>query len=310
MSQTILVKAGVTVADIAADLGGWGAQNDAAELIVRFIGADKRAAVDGAGESFFFRGDVVQRYAHAASAAEAPVARTTFFPDLGSGAIDAAVKWDATHAYFFRGSEVIYWDFAAVAPGHPRGRKVAGYPKTIASEWPGLAALPGGARDVTSVILWPSGNVYVFKGGDYMRMDKSGNVAAGYPRVVSTETWPGLFIDGFYGALQFGQTNKYYFFREDGYLRYDATADKVDDGYPLSCDASTWPGLTEFWSNEVRLGPVLAAERGSLTKLIHKEVRDVAVPAGARAIGVELVFRREGEGDNDASADNVSIVLR
>ncbi|MCC6809757.1 MAG: alkaline phosphatase family protein [Deltaproteobacteria bacterium] len=307
------------VADISVDLGGYAAQNDSAELVVRFVDGDKRAAVDGQSESYFFRADQVQVYAHAAASASAPVTIASQFPDLGAFAggardFDGAVKWDATHAYFFKGSEVIYWDYAAVAAGHPKGRKGIGYPKLIADEWPALSRFKGGARDIGSAIVYASGNVYFFKGEEYIRLVKAtGVTTADYPRFVSTETWTGFPIDGFYGVINFGRADKFYVFRHDGYWRFDIAADRVDDGYPLAVDAGTWPGLSLFATaaTSARLGPVLASDRGQTTKLVHRQAVGVPVPAATLQIGVELVFRREGtSGDNDGSADNVTINLR
>lgn len=54
------------------------------------------------------------------------------------------------------------------------------------------------------------------------------------------------FDDGSGGAAVYWGDNKAYFFKGSQYYRYDLSADKVDDGYPKTLSASSWPGLEKF----------------------------------------------------------------
>ena len=59
---------------------------------------------------------------------------------------------------------------------------------------------------------------------------------------------------------------------------------------------------------QVILGPVLAVDRGNQTGLLPQEAPG-AVPVGARYVTLYLTLTRLGGGDNDGSADNISLIL-
>ncbi|MFH9660193.1 hemopexin repeat-containing protein [Streptomyces sp. NPDC017248] len=86
--------------------------------------------------------------------------------------------------------------------------------------------------------------VYFFKNGQYARYDRAVDATDdGYPLPVAGN-WKKLAESGFDqpdAALNL-EDGKLYFFKADRYIRYDITADQVDDGYPLSI-ADQWPGL-------------------------------------------------------------------
>ncbi len=42
---------------------------------------------------------------------------------------------------------------------------------------------------------------------------------------------------------------KAYFFKGNQYIRYDIATDRADQGYPQPFNASTWPGVGNYWSS-------------------------------------------------------------
>lgn len=120
----------------------------------------------------------------------------------------------------------------------------SGYPRALSAGWTGLAE-HGFASPDTAIDLG-TGRLYVFKGGDYVRVDNGRNaVDSGYPLPIAGN-WPGMaeagFGDGLDAALNWG--SKAFFFKGAHYVRYDVPSDRVDDGYPLPI-AGYWPGMAE-----------------------------------------------------------------
>lgn len=146
-------------------------------------GAD--AAVNwGTGKAYFFRGSEYIRYDILLDQVDAgyPLPISTHWgnwPSTWTG-VDAAVNWNNGKAYFFRGSEYVRVDVAAKAVD-------AGYPKSIATNWPGVWS--SGIEFVTTL---PSGKAYFFKGSQYTRYDIAADHAdAGYPNLI-VGNWPGV----------------------------------------------------------------------------------------------------------------------
>lgn len=61
--------------------------------------------------------------------------------------------------------------------------------------------------------------------------------------------------------------------------------------------------------SSVSLGPVTAAQRNEVSKLLKRSV-DGTVPAGAAEVVLKLVMTRTDGSDNDGMADNLSLVLQ
>ncbi|MGJ5751252.1 hemopexin [Streptomyces puniciscabiei] len=114
---------------------------------------------------------------------------------------------------------------------------------SVPAQWTGLAGSPG------AFVWWGAGKAYAFTGGTYVRYDEPGDRAdpdylPPNPPFTVAGNWTGLPADwqsGFDTAVNWG-TGKLYFFKGDGYLRYDITADRADDGYPRPI-AGNWNGL-------------------------------------------------------------------
>ena len=98
----------------------------------------------------------------------------------------------------------------------------AGYPKTIASGWPGL---PASFQQGIDAALWreSNGKIYFFKGSQYVRFSNvSDGVDAGYPKPIAGN-WNGLpasFTSGIDAALMREDNHKIYFFKGRRYVRY------------------------------------------------------------------------------------------
>jgi len=138
-------------------------------------------------------------------------------------------------AYLIKGDHYVRYDTDT-------NRVDDGYPKTISAGWNGLAERGFGSPD-TALDLG-TGRVYVFKGGDYARVDNTSNAVDDQRPIAGN--WPGMaeagFGDGLDAAFNWG--SKAYFFKGGWYLRYDVPSDKVDDGYPLPI-ADWWPGMAD-----------------------------------------------------------------
>lgn len=153
------------------------------------------------------------------------------FPASFASGIDA-VLWSNTNQriYFFKGSEYIRVD--------PNNGWIveAGYPKSIAGNWPGF---PADFASGVDAALWsnPTQKMYFFKDSEYIRVDPSNgwNVDAGYPKPIAGN-WPGFPADFASGvdAAQWANFNqRIYFFKGTRYIRVNPSNGwSVDSGYP------------------------------------------------------------------------------
>ena len=142
-----------------------------------------------------------------------------------------------TKAYFFRSNSYVRYD-------RDDDKVDAGWPKLIADEWQGMAAV-GFASGLDAAVNWGNGKAYFFKGGKYLRYDIAGDkVDAGWPKLIADE-WQGMAAAGFASGLDavvnWGN-GKAYFFKGNKYLRYDIAGDKVDAGWPKLI-ANEWRGM-------------------------------------------------------------------
>lgn len=141
----------------------------------------------------------------------------------------AAIRWDDTKAYFFRDDSYIRYNVV-------ERRADDGYPRSIASNWPGLFA-----KDIDAAVAWSNGKAYFFKGSEYIRVDLETKKAdPGYPKPIAG-SWPGLFTKDIDAAVAW-TNGKVYFFKGSEYIRVDLVTKKADPGYPKPI-AGNWPGL-------------------------------------------------------------------
>lgn len=112
--------------------------------------------------------------------------------------IDAAVNWGNGQAYFFKDDK--YVRLTADVTSAKDKRMDAGYPKLIAGNWPGVAGT-GFETGIDAAINWGNGQVFWFKGGQYLGLQTtSKSVDPGYPVPIAIN-WPGVYDTGISAAI-------------------------------------------------------------------------------------------------------------
>lgn len=146
--------------------------------------------------------------------------------------LDAALLFDESRAYLFRGDKYVRYNVAS-------GSAEPNYPRLISSAWKGVPFRSG----FDAAVNWGNGKAYIFKGSQYLRYDLSeGSMDAGYPRPISS-AWKGMsFTGGVDAVVNFGN-GKAYFFKGNKYIRYDVESGKADAGYPKLI-SSAWKGMS------------------------------------------------------------------
>jgi len=152
--------------------------------------------------------------------------------------------------YFFKGSKYIRVTRGDTGPGSVD----SGYPQTITNwEWPS-----GFGADGIDAALYSGSKCYFFKGSQYVRVTRDGNVNAGQqdfqtPHPISEWGWPaGFGADGIDAALWSGPFT--YFFKGTQYIRVtrngDSDVGKTDSGYPQPL--SNWGFPQGFGTNGIK----------------------------------------------------------
>lgn len=83
--------------------------------------------------------------------------------------------------------------------------------------------------------------------------------------------------------------------------------DVQDDN--MTVTATFLDGAGTALGSPMQIGPVMAADRSSQTEFLPQSTTAVTVPAGARSILVTMTATRVAGSDNDAAADNLSLIL-
>ncbi len=302
---------------LSAYLGGCLGEADSAEVTARFLKGVKRAAVAAPNNKvYFFSGSQYFRCDAATIVVDGgyPKSIATYWPGLdgfagGAADFDAALEGSNGKLYFFKGDQYLRYDWNAQ-------KADAGFPKPIATSWPGLGLFKGGAKDLEAAVNWGNGKSYFFKGDEYIRYDMVADKAdAGYPRRISDSVWGelGAWPIGIDAAVSWpSDANRAYFFKQGRYIRWKKDTDeRYNSSYPKAIDATTWGGLTAWHSDAttVTIGPVTSADRTNVTGLLERKVTG-SVPPGTKQVEVEVLFRRASGAENDGTADNLSLVLK
>ncbi len=167
------------------------------------------------------------------------------FPSSFQNGVDAAVKWPHNNkVYFFKDDKYIRYNIS--------NRKVdAGYPKKIAQAWSGFPS--NFQNGVDAAITWPTNNkIYFFKGNKYLRYDTNNHsVDPGYPKLIKNawRQFPNSFQNGISAGFAW-PNGKIYFFKDDEYIRYDSSKNKMDPGYPKRIK-SAWRNFPKEFQTKV-----------------------------------------------------------
>lgn len=148
--------------------------------------------------------------------------------------LNAALLWVDRKVYFFKGAEYICYI--------PDGGVEPGYPKPISAGWTDWP--PHFTSGIDAAFLGMNGKGYFFKGDQYIRYTPTQGIDPGFPRRISEGwgNWPAEFSTGIDAAASTSRS-KYYFFKNDLFLRYTPGAG-VDPGYPKPIVAH-WAGWPE-----------------------------------------------------------------
>lgn len=295
---------------LSASLGGYKRQDDHAVVTARWRKKTSEAAFTAPnGKIYFFNGDRYDRFDPSSNRVDrSSRSIAAWWPGL-VGNIDAAFHWKGKgKIYFFKGDNYYRYDWN-------RDRVDAGYPRNIAGHWPGLANFTGGARDLDAAIDWGDGRIFFFKGNEYIQYDKDTDRAArGYPRHISDQTWEDLSVwpTGIDAAVNWpSNQDRAYFFKQGAYVRYSKSRDAVDNGtWPRTVNAKTWKGLFRWHRDHrtVSLFKVKALHRNNRTGVM-KPATTGTIPRGTREVEIEVLFRRTDGTENNATADDVSLIL-
>ncbi len=152
-----------------------------------------------------------------------------------NGPFDAALKTSGNRVYFFKGSRCALVDIVT-------RRMVAGYPKAISQEFPGLWS-----SDIDAAIDWDD-RAYFFKGHQYSRMERTNgrwqvSTVRSYPRNITSfhSTWPDAFDRDLSAAVNWN--NGYaYFFKGSQYIKWNTRSDERVGGL-RSINSTNWPQL-------------------------------------------------------------------
>lgn len=147
------------------------------------------------------------------------------WPGAWSDGFDAAFRWDADKAYFFRGDEYLRYNLVddMVDPDYPKLVDNESWP-----EWPG--AWSGG---FDAGLRWDADKAYFFRGDEYLRYNLVDDmVDPGYPKPVNDDSWPGWpsSWNGGIDAILSIDADRAIFFKDSEYLVYDLIDDRVVRG--------------------------------------------------------------------------------
>jgi len=152
------------------------------------------------------------------------------WPGLPFSSVDAAVMRDGTQAYFFSGSEWVYYDTDVDKSLDASGRKM--------TEWLALprawhAVQPGKNRCIDAAVL-VSGNIHFFRGDEVLVHSRTGNTLVAAPRKITAvyQGWPVSFAADLDGGVAWD--GKLFFFKGGRFIQVNESSLTVELGFPRS----------------------------------------------------------------------------
>ena len=115
------------------------------------------------------------------------------------------------------------------------------YPKALPGDWSGLGAFSNG---VNAGVVWPDGNVYFFRGTQYVGVDEKSGSGDGNGVQPIQGNWPGL-AQAFPTGIDAGVVwpdGRAYFFKGNRYVQVDVTTRRAGAAQPIQ---GNWPGLAQ-----------------------------------------------------------------
>jgi hypothetical protein len=156
---------------------------------------------------------------------------------------DAAILWNDGIALFFKDDK--YWAYDLIYEKVDIGN-YSPFPRPMRR----LSGLPGGwSSGITTALNEGNGNVYFFKGSEYIRLDIVTNRVEAGPATIAS-LWPELpppWSNGFDAAVNW-RDGKVYFFKGAQYLGFDLATNKASEPRPIS---GNWHGLPDAWTNGI-----------------------------------------------------------
>jgi phospholipase C len=197
----------------------------------------------------------------------------------------AAIGWLGGHAYFFCGPSYLRYTTGTTGTTLTPD---AGYPKSIAAEWPGVTFVDAG-------VAYPDGKAYVFSDHSYVRYSSppgdpdavagSWTLDAGYPNRI-WNNWSGFWAADF-DAVTTWNDGYTYFFKGTEYVRC-LTDGHVAESAPQPI-ASRFPGVIAAFSFGIDAAVVWSASEAYFfkgTQYVRYNLSSNAVDEGPKSISV------------------------
>lgn len=132
---------------------------------------------------------------------------------------DAALAFGGGKVYFFSGSQYARYSLSAdVMDG--------GYPKTLPGGW---GNWPTAWTSVNAGFKRADGKVYLFRGGQYLRISSGTTVDAGYPKAISGNWGNMPFSTGVDSSVALA-TGKVYFLKGTQFVLFNPSTSTVEQG--------------------------------------------------------------------------------
>jgi len=198
--------------------------------------------------------------------------------------IDAALHWGNGQVYWFKGDKYIRLANSAT------GWAIDGdYPKQIGPNWPGVAGT-GFERDLSGCVNWGDGNIYWFKGDQYIRLtEKPAPLGKSmdddnFPKQIA-DAWPGVPTTGFESCVEwpYAEVAAGTFSMPSGAQAVSVAGGRKQASFAMNIDFVNSPDPVACAVGEYR-----QQVRGAFTRLGVDQLFQLANPSG----GAPRAFHR------------------